>query len=572
MSIAFGNTELTELTPKIAVVGVGGAGCNAVNNMIEAQLQGVDFVVANTDAQSLANSGADNRLQLGVQITQGLGAGAQPKVGAAAAEEAVEMIDDMLNGCHMAFITAGMGGGTGTGAAPIIARRAREKGILTVGVVTRPFQFEGGRRMKIADAGIAELSQHVDTLIIIPNQNLFRVADERTTFADAFNMADEVLHSGVRGITDLMVMPGLINLDFADVRTVMSEMGKAMMGTGEAEGDSRAQDAAAAAISNPLLEEASLKGAKGVIINVTGGMDMTLYEVDEAVNMVREQADEDALIVFGSAFSQDLEGKLRVSVVATGIEGGSLTIEIPQPTRTVAVDAGKMTPDSKPEETPETTVAEYTATEHTAAEHTPEENTAVTEVADAEDTAVSTEEPAAGGPLNDEEEPTQFFDVQADTDVDADEGAVASDEDELEALAVAAQGGETFVSGAPMMPKANASQAAAPADDAQVDSYVSTAEERAPVQEATEEPVPQKRSLFQVMTAGLRSNDATSAEQVKNQSASNDSGLAQEKTSEVAASEDQAPAVGGVSVDDRPAPNNGKDQLEIPSFLRRQQN
>jgi len=549
MSIEFGNTELTELTPRIAVIGVGGAGCNAVNNMISAQLQGVDFVVANTDAQSLAASSADNRLQLGVQITQGLGAGAQPKVGAAAAEEAVETIDDMLNGCHMAFVTAGMGGGTGTGAAPVIARRAREKGILTVGVVTKPFQFEGGRRMKIADSGIGELAQHVDTLIIIPNQNLFRVADERTTFADAFNMADEVLHSGVRGITDLMVMPGLINLDFADVRTVMSEMGKAMMGTGEAEGESRAQDAAAAAISNPLLEEASLKGAKGVIINVTGGMDMTLYEVDEAVNMVREQADEDALIVFGSAFNQDLEGKLRVSVVATGIEGGASAIETPQPTRTTV------------EVAIEVPVA---ATEEAATN-----SEAVTSAAPAEEVSASVEEVATpeevGEQSNETEEevPQPPFEIQTEDTLDTVDMPAPSEEDDLEAKAVAAQGEDTFVSDAPMTPKANVTQSMGTASEGPVESYAGDSEAEAIEEKpVSAEPAP-KRSLFQVMTASLRSNDAETTEKVKNQSASNDSGVVQEQP---------APAVGGVSKEDRPAPKASKDQLEIPSFLRRQQN
>jgi len=542
MSIEFGNTELIELTPRIAVIGVGGAGCNAVNNMIQAQLQGVDFVVANTDAQSLTASSADNRLQLGVEITQGLGAGAQPKVGAAAAEEAVDSIDDMLNGCHMAFVTAGMGGGTGTGAAPVIARRAREKGILTVGVVTKPFQFEGGRRMKIADAGIAELAQHVDTLIIIPNQNLFRVADERTTFADAFNMADEVLHSGVRGITDLMVMPGLINLDFADVRTVMSEMGKAMMGTGEAEGEARAQDAASAAISNPLLEEASLKGAKGVIINVTGGMDMTLYEVDEAVNMVREQADEDALIVFGSAFNQDLEGKLRVSVVATGIDGDALAIETPQPIRTVVAEA---------KETAETDASADDVIAETEAAPVEAVDAPTIEASEAEDIAAEGVE-VDSAPVEAPEE--NMADVADQADV--------SDEDDLEARAIAAQGQETFVGNAPMMPKASVSQTTAPAEDESVESYTGGAEPETVAPAGSSAPAP-KRSLFQVMTAGLRNNDEDSAEKVQNQSASNDSGNLPKQ---------DASAVGGVTDEDRPAPKTAKDQLEIPSFLRRQQN
>ncbi len=320
MTIEFTTTELTELTPKITVFGIGGAGGNAVNNMINMGLEGVDFVVANTDAQALAYSKAEQKVQLGAKLTQGLGAGARPEVGRAAAEETLDMIREHLRGCHMVFITAGMGGGTGTGAAPIIAQTAREEGILTVGVVTKPFQFEGSRRMILAEQGINELEQFVDTLIIIPNQNLFRIANEHTTFADAFAMADEVLHSGVRGITDLMVLPGLVNLDFADVRTVMSEMGKAMMGTGEAEGENRALEAAEAAISNPLLDEVSMKGANGVLINITGGMDLTLFEVDEAANRIRGEVNPEANILVGSALNPELDGKMRVSVVATGIE------------------------------------------------------------------------------------------------------------------------------------------------------------------------------------------------------------------------------------------------------------
>jgi cell division protein FtsZ len=322
MPIELTMPELTEMTPRITVIGVGGAGGNAINNMIEADLQGVDFVAANTDAQALASSLATRKIQLGAKITQGLGAGAKPDVGAAAAEETHDILDEALNGSHMVFITAGMGGGTGTGAAPIVAQMAKERGILTVGVVTKPFHFEGSRRMSIADTGIIELQKYVDTLIIIPNQNLFRIANEKTTFADAFTMADQVLHSGVRGITDLMVMPGLINLDFADIRTVMNNMGKAMMGTGEAEGDNRAVNAAEAAISNPLLDEVSMSGAQGVIINITGGMDLTLFEVDEAANYIRNQVDPDANIIVGSAFNQELDGLMRVSVVATGLDEG----------------------------------------------------------------------------------------------------------------------------------------------------------------------------------------------------------------------------------------------------------
>ncbi len=326
MSINIGPPVVDELKPKIAVIGVGGAGGNAVANMIGAKVEGVDFVVANTDAQALNASPAEYRIQLGPDITQGLGAGSRPEVGRAAAEETIEQVKAALSGCHMCFIAAGMGGGTGTGAAPVIAKAAREMNILTVGVVTKPFLFEGSRRMRSADSGITELQQHVDTLIVIPNQNLFLVANPNTTFKEAFLLADEVLQQGVRGITDLMVMPGLINLDFADVRSVMHEMGKAMMGTGEAEGDGRALEAAEKAIANPLLDGVSMQGAKGVIVSITGGEDMRLMEVDEAANHIRELVDPDANIIWGSAFNENLNGKIRVSVVATGIDNdGSMT-------------------------------------------------------------------------------------------------------------------------------------------------------------------------------------------------------------------------------------------------------
>jgi len=318
-----------DLKPRITVIGVGGAGGNAVNNMIRSNLTGVEFVVANTDAQSIAQSVSERRIQLGTSVTQGLGAGSRPEVGRAAAEASIDEILEHLEGSNMCFITAGMGGGTGTGAAPVIAQAARERDILTVGVVTKPFHFEGHHRMRLAEAGIEELQQYVDTLIIIPNQNLFRVANEKTTFADAFKMADDVLHAGVRGVTDLMVMPGLINLDFADIRTVMSEMGKAMMGTGQASGDRRAIDAAEAAINNPLLDDTSMKGARGLLINVTGGPDMTLFEVDEAANRIREEVDSDANIIFGATFDDTLEGQMRVSIVSTGIEAEAQTLNRP---------------------------------------------------------------------------------------------------------------------------------------------------------------------------------------------------------------------------------------------------
>ncbi|UWQ57201.1 cell division protein FtsZ [Leisingera caerulea] len=341
-----------ELKPKITVFGVGGAGGNAVNNMIAKELDGVEFVVANTDAQALQQSAAKSRVQLGIKVTEGLGAGARPQVGSAAAEESIEQIVDHLAGAHMCFITAGMGGGTGTGAAPIIAQAARELGVLTVGVVTKPFQFEGLKRMRQAEAGVESLQKVVDTLIIIPNQNLFRLANEKTTFTEAFSMADDVLYQGVKGVTDLMVRPGLINLDFADVRAVMDEMGKAMMGTGEGEGEDRAVQAAEKAIANPLLDEISLRGAKGVLINITGSHDLTLFELDEAANRIREEVDPDANIIVGSTLDTGMEGKMRVSVVATGIDATDVNTDMPVPRRpmsaplrqTVSVEESRAAP------------------------------------------------------------------------------------------------------------------------------------------------------------------------------------------------------------------------------------
>ena len=352
MSIHLTVPPKRELKPRIVVFGIGGAGGNAVNNMVSAGLEGVDFVVANTDAQALAASQADRRIQMGNKLTEGLGAGSNPEVGRQAAEESMAEIVDMLQGSHMAFVTAGMGGGTGTGAAPVIARAARELGVLTVGVVTKPFDFEGTRRMRSANEGINELAKEVDTLIIIPNQNLFRIANAQTTFAEAFAMADEVLHSGVSGITDLMIKPGLINLDFADVKTIMDEMGKAMMGTGEAEGDNRAIEAAEAAIANPLLDDVSMSGANGLLINISGGEDMTLYEVDEAANRIKDEVDENANIIIGSTFDDNLKGMVRVSVVATGIEAGAKS-KLRPVTRGEVINMGGQMQDYPPSEPPE---------------------------------------------------------------------------------------------------------------------------------------------------------------------------------------------------------------------------
>ena len=329
MAISLQAPDIRELKPRITVFGVGGAGGNAVNNMIESGLLGCEFVVANTDAQALTSSKAERVIQMGLNVTQGLGAGSHPEVGSAAADEVIDEIRDQLSGAHMCFITAGMGGGTGTGAAPVIARAARDMGILTVGVVTKPFQFEGMRRMRTAESGIQELQAAVDTLIVIPNQNLFRVANEKTTFADAFAMADQVLYSGVACITDLMVKEGLINLDFADVRAIMRGMGKAMMGTGEASGENRANRAAEAAIANPLLDDVSMKGARGLLISITGGSDLTLYELDEAATRIREEVDSDANIILGATFDESLDGIIRVSVVATGIEPALISANSP---------------------------------------------------------------------------------------------------------------------------------------------------------------------------------------------------------------------------------------------------
>ena len=349
MSIEFITPEVDELTPRIAVIGVGGAGGNAIANMMRADVQGVDFLVANTDAQALKSSIAPQRIQLGAKITQGLGAGSRPEIGRATAEETIDDLAKRLEGAHMCFIAAGMGGGTGTGAAPVIAKAARDMGILTVGVVTKPFSFEGNRRAKSADGGIEELQKYVDTLIVIPNQNLFLIANANTTFKEAFEMADEVLQQGVRGITDLMVMPGLINLDFADVRSVMQEMGKAMMGTGEASGDNRALEAAQKAIANPLLDGVSMQGAKGVIISITGGDDMRLLEVDEAANHIRDLVDPDANIIWGSAFNPELEGRIRVSVVATGIDSDAkpgIAAQAAEPSKSFSFGMGRKTDDS----------------------------------------------------------------------------------------------------------------------------------------------------------------------------------------------------------------------------------
>lgn len=564
MAIEFESAELLELTPKIVVFGVGGAGCNAVANMIKAQLPGVDFVVANTDAQSLMSVDADARIQLGVEITQGLGAGSQPKVGEAAAEESVDLIDKALEGAHMCFITAGMGGGTGTGASPVIARRARENGILTVGVVTRPFHFEGGRRMKLADAGIKALQDHVDTLIIIPNQNLFSVSNDRTTFAEAFEMADDVLYSGVRSITDLVVVPGVINLDFADVRTVMSEAGKAMMGTGEASGENRAYEATEAAISNKLLEDASLKGASGVIINVTGGTDLALFEVDAAANMVRDLVDEDALIVFGSALDTSLDGQVRVSVVATGIEGGPAP-KLEMPTRTVK-------PATAETQTPEAPAPANEQGDDTA------------EVAEDTDTAT----PVADGPA-DETQPTEgestepVLTVVADNDTAEAEplDEMISRVEALERHAIEQQGGKSFVAEAPMPAKAEVT-GLGQADVFRESDYVNSdttpveVEQSKPETKADTpkpEPVAANEGNF-FMKVTKRFSSESSANTKAPAPAPQPAAEPAERDQRPEPSVSSAPNLGGLTAEDRPAPSasRGADQMEIPAFLKRQQN
>ena len=429
MSINIGPPSVEELRPRITVIGVGGAGGNAIANMINAEIEGVDFVVANTDAQALNNSVAEHRLQLGPDITQGLGAGSRPEVGRAAAEETLGEIDKALEGVHMCFIAAGMGGGTGTGAAPIIAKAARDKGVLTVGVVTKPFLFEGTRRMRSAEAGIEELQKHVDTLIVIPNQNLFLVAKAETTFKEAFQLADEVLQQGVRSITDLMVMPGLINLDFADVRSVMGEMGKAMMGTGEGHGENRALEAAERAIANPLLDGVSMQGAKGVIISIIGGDDMKLLEVDEAANHIRELVDPNANIIWGSAFNPDLQGKIRVSVVATGIEQSAEMAEEASRPYTLGTSRGPVRPSVS---APPTQSLFASAPEPVVAEAAVEAEEEAETVAENEEVAAATEETASALSLEDEVE------AEADDDTAA--------EDEAEEVTSAAPSSSTYAS------------------------------------------------------------------------------------------------------------------------------
>jgi len=555
-----------ELRPRITVFGVGGAGGNAVNNMIEKQLDGVDFVVANTDAQALSQSNAENRIQLGVKVTEGLGAGAKASIGAAAAEESIEQIVDHLAGAHMCFITAGMGGGTGTGAAPIIAQAARELGVLTVGVVTKPFQFEGAKRMRQADDGIETLQKMVDTLIIIPNQNLFRLANEKTTFTEAFSMADDVLYQGVKGVTDLMVRPGLINLDFADVRAVMDEMGKAMMGTGEASGEDRAIQAAEKAIANPLLDEISLRGAKGVLINITGAHDLTLFELDEAANRIREEVDPDANIIVGSTLDTNMDGMMRVSVVATGIDAAEKTEEVPLPRRKL----------SQPLKQPETVIE---AVEEVAApapapapvaaqavDRSFEENLA-REVA-----AMETEETVQTA----EEEPNFFDELDAyDAAHDQGDGGLFQDDelsdDGLPAPAYRPQAApaETTSPDAFVAPRAPKAGTPSPEALARLQAAVNRAPRPAPAGTAGEAERPRFgiNSLINRMT-GHGEEGAQQTRRAAPPVATSRPAPTQAPARDVAQSPAQAPRA--AAPERRVDPD--QERIEIPAFLRRQAN
>ncbi|MCZ8312637.1 MAG: cell division protein FtsZ [Magnetospirillum sp.] len=564
MAITLG-TIPGELKPRITVVGVGGAGGNAVNNMIRARLEGVEFVVANTDAQALGQSIAERKLQLGVGVTQGLGAGSRPDVGRVAAEESMGDLLEHIQGSHMVFVAAGMGGGTGTGAAPVIARACREHGILTVGVVTKPFHFEGTHRMKLAEAGIEELQQTVDTLIIIPNQNLFRVANERTTFADAFKMADDVLYSGVRGVTDLMVMPGLINLDFADIRSVMGEMGKAMMGTGEAEGDSRAIDAAQKAISNPLLDDVSMKGAKGVLINITGGMDMTLFEVDEAANRIRDEVDPEANIIFGSTFDETLNGRMRVSVVATGIDAAAAVQ--PKPQTTVVSFARPAARPTVP--APMTTTAPAAVAAATSIPAMPNMVPAtVAQSAPIQQTATALKLEAA---------PIPVFEAAP---LAAPALPLAVEPAPVAAQPVAPQPVEAYI---PPKPVEVAQAAASPANPFAEAELVNAAKTAAPAAK----PAPRKVSLFERMTrTGQARSEAApaAAEPVRSQPTLAAPIGAMTLPTQPAAAAAPAPAtapaapatsqprLGGLDPADRIQSKTEDDLLEIPAFLRRQAN
>ena len=547
-----------ELKPRITVFGVGGAGGNAVNNMIEKQLEGVDFVVANTDAQALAQSDAKARIQLGVKVTEGLGAGAKATIGAAAAEENIEQIVDHLAGAHMCFITAGMGGGTGTGAAPIIAQAARELGVLTVGVVTKPFQFEGGKRMRQAEEGVDALQAVVDTLIIIPNQNLFRLANEKTTFTEAFSMADDVLYQGVKGVTDLMVRPGLINRDFADVRAVMDEMGKAMMGTGEDSGEDRAIQAAEKAIANPLLDEISLQGAKGVLINITGGHDLTLFELDEAANRIREEVDADANIIVGSTLDTSMEGQMRVSVVATGIDASVEYKDIPKPRRSLA-EPLVPTREMVVEEPAPAMVAEPAQPAEElapAARHAePEPGLFDAQTAAAEDQMEDIFGVDDTAPQMDDDLPPPAYRPAAETRPLVDE-----DEDLRESF-VAPRGPAIGQPSADTMARLQAAVGRAPAA------------RELPQREAA--PVAQPSAQATGQSTGQAAADAQDAEKPRfgiNSLINRMTGSGSEATAPAARPARQQPQLSSDPAPEAQAERDGDDQIEIPAFLRRQAN
>ncbi|HEY9079555.1 cell division protein FtsZ [Magnetovibrio sp.] len=586
INLSVPQNEAIELKPRITVIGVGGAGGNAVNNMINAQLEGVEFIVANTDAQALASAATDRRIQLGTGLTQGLGAGSKPEIGRAAAEESIADLNEHLKGSHMVFIAAGMGGGTGTGAAPVIARAARDLGVLTVGVVTKPFQFEGRHRYRIAEKGIEELEQYVDTLIIIPNQNLFRVANEKTTFSDAFKMADDVLYSGVRGVTDLMVMPGLINLDFADVRSVMSEMGKAMMGTGEAEGERRALDAAEAAISNPLLDDTSMAGANGVLINITGGSDMTLFEVDEAANRIRSEVEEDAYIIFGSTFDDSLEGRIRVSVVATGIDAESMTR--PQPAVLNVHDdmvSRTVMPHVEADEPAVQAEVAQTQTQPSVAEiltqtmadpsdeapaHDPVDDPVMTaEVEAPQDLALDLDEPARERLdfSHTEQSASADLDVEEDEDMGAPEPARIPSSFAMPAGMPSVGADDAFIPPAPAM--------SAHADEVDIDPMAEAAMVNGAAIEAPQKPAVTKGpSLFERVTGGAKSKvsmfgqSKTEKAEAPRPAATSAAPSTQLRTSAMA-----EPTLGGLDPEERLQPSHAEDDLlDIPAFLRRQAN
>jgi len=577
--------EAIELKPRITVVGVGGAGGNAVNNMINAQLEGVEFVVANTDAQALSAAATDRRIQLGTGLTQGLGAGSKPEIGRAAAEETIDELNEQLKGSHMVFIAAGMGGGTGTGAAPVIARAARDLGVLTVGVVTKPFQFEGRHRYGIAERGIEELEQYVDTLIIIPNQNLFRVANEKTTFSDAFKMADDVLYSGVRGVTDLMVMPGLINLDFADVRSVMSEMGKAMMGTGEAEGERRALDAAEAAISNPLLDDTSMAGANGVLINITGGSDMTLFEVDEAANRIRSEVEEDAYIIFGSTFDDTLEGRMRVSVVATGIDSESMSRPEPAVLNVHENAVSNITTPAVEESTVELEVAEVqtepsvaeilTQTMTDTVDDTPEHDPV-------DDPVMVVEETPAPQTMDlDLPEPASERPDFSQTEQPAAEAASLDDEEDMGAPEPGRiPASFSAPAGMPSMGAEDAFIPPAPAQNEQADEVaIDPMAEAAMVNGGvTEEPqkstINKGPSLFERVTGGAKSKVSMFGQsKVEKAEAPRPATPPSTPSTQLRTSASEEPTLGGLDPEERLQPSQTEeDLLDIPAFLRRQAN